>query len=172
MKYTITAAAVSVCIFFCGCGSKMDSVPEQDSTTAVTTTVSTDVSETQKPEKAAATEMPKEAKETSAKKTTATTTNSGMREESAPAGQTNTVPGDQPASSNAPAQSERAGTITTAAKTQSRQNSNAVQTETPATGQTEQTEAATPDARTDEQEDNGNVLPDDGLEWSPLVPVN
>ena len=171
MKHMITAAALLTCLLLCSCGSKTENIPEPESTTAVTTTVSGSDPEPQDTQKSTDAEKPADAKETSAKKTTETTARSGMQEAFAPSDEADIVLGDGTAAGTAPAQTERGGTATTAAKTQSRQERDAIQTEPSAADPPEQAATAAPDSGTDEPENSGNVLPDDGLEWSPLVPV-
>ena len=144
MKHILTAAAVTGCLLLCGCEGRTDSSPVTDSTTAVTTTVSERVPET------AGTDAENE---TAAKKTTA---QSGTTNRSDDADEADIAIGGESAAvtTDKPYEPENAATAAQAV-----------------TDQPQQTTTETTASESEANVNSDNILPDDGLNWSPLVPV-
>lgn len=149
MKYMITAAMLAG-LLLCGCEGETDSSPLSDSTAAVTATVSEDASGTTDAETETAPD-----KETPPMNTTEAAAQSETTAASAAAEKADiTVSG-------------ASGSVVT--------EKLPAQERTAASAKTDpdrRTTAATAASATDPDADGGSILPDDGLDWSPLVPVD
>lgn len=162
MKHIFTAAAVIGCLFLCGCEGGKDSASEAETTTSVTTTALTDTSAESGSDTA-------NRNETAAAKATDSLTENGKRESEISDDAAEIVIGGD--STAATTQEPSDAKHTTYAKTQTTQA--VTETKKPATtkAQTEPSQQTTA-TTTDSSVDDGNVMTDDGLDWSPLVPVN
>ena len=145
MKHILTAAAVIGCLLLCGCEGRTDSSPVTDSTTAVTTTVSGSVPETTGTDAET---------ETAAKKTPA---QSEITSPSSESDEADTAIGGESAAVTTDQPSEPENTATAAQAV---------------TDQPQQPTTETTASETEAEMNSDNILPDDGLNWSPLVPVN
>ena len=145
MKHILTAAAVTGCLLLCGCEGGKANESVTDSTTAVTTTVS---------ERAPGTTGTDAGNETAAKKTTA---QSGTTNRSDDADEADIAIGGLSAAvtTDQPSERENAATVAQAV-----------------TDQPQQTTTETTASESEANVNSDNILPDDGLNWSPLVPVN
>ena len=143
MKYTTIVLALLFCMLLTGCHGSEASSSTADGTTTVTTTTTTVTVSEQANDTSDSNIADTEIK-TTTKKSTDTSSEIGMQEGSAPADDANIVIGDDSSADSAKPSETKS---TTTAKPQT-----------------------TSDA--DSEVDNGNVMTDDGLDWSPLVPVN
>ena len=152
MKYLITAAVLIGCLLLCCCEGGKDSSSVTDGTTAFSITDSESVPVT------TGTVHPTDfGEETTSKKITEITAHSGTTNTSADADKADIAIGD-------------ASTAVTVNKLSEPETG-----ATAAQAITEQLQHATKVSTTSDKQagvNSDNILPDDGLTWSPLVPVN
>lgn len=142
MKRTMIVMALLGCLFLGGCNDGKDSSSSADITASDITTVSESVSEKQ------ATESERT---TTSKAKNDTSSQNRLQEYNASADKADIVIGGENVVVTTMKSTDKEETITNKAKSQ-------------------QTTANTKSIES--KADNSNVMPDDGLDWSPLVPVN
>lgn len=161
-----TIAVLIGCLLLCGCEGGKDSTSEAESTTTTAATAVTDISAESGSDTAVT-------KETTAKKETDSFADNGKRESTVSDDAAEIVIGGNATSVTVQKQSEskRTTTLTTQTTQAVTETKKPVTTE----AQTEpfqQAATTTHSSGTDSNVDDGNVMTDDGLDWSPLVPVN
>ena len=146
---SITIVLVLAGLLLCGCEGGKNNASVTDSPTAVTTTVSESNSGTTETKIVTTADKPTKAKETATTAQSGTTNTSADKADIAISGASAAVTTDQPS------ERENAATVAQAV-----------------TDQPQQTTTETTASEKEAEVNSDNILPDDGLNWSPLVPVN
>ncbi len=187
MKYTTIAVALLFCMLLTGCGGEDSNADTDSSVTEITTSAVTSAD--------GISEDTAESKNTmNTEKTTATRDRSDSPESDKALEDSGSysddadieIGDDTPAVTTAKT-SDNTNTVTTAKQTEKKETSTATkksetekattskaaETTKSTTAETQKPTGATTKAtETEPNTEGGNVLPDDGLDWSPLVPVN